>query len=211
MPWALPISAAEDVYDTLSYFPGYPYQDDSEGYLMVNWVSKHKPITSETYPYSLQTSIDYTLYSNKISKTGTRFLLDTTSRIGIDSEFSYWGESLPGGPHDNSWAGDTNLLFRFAQTESFQMRPGIGYNWLSDNIRSDFGFNFTYKGDFFPLDPLIISTELDLGEIGSSNLSHFCLTTGIHYRHAEIFLGYDHFRLAETKFDGFMSGLRIWF
>ena len=91
------------------------------------------------------------------------------------------------------------------------MRTGLGLNWLSDNLGSEFGFNFTYKGDLFPMDPLVISAELDLGKTGSSNLAHVRVTTGMNYRHAEIFAGYDHFRLGETEFDGFVSGLRIWF
>ena len=80
------------------------------------------------------------------------------------------------------------------------MRTGLGLNWLSDNLGSEFGFNFTYKGDFFPMDPLVISAELDLGKTGSSNLAHVRVTTGMNYRHAEIFAGYDHFRLDETEF-----------
>ncbi len=211
MPLALPISIAKDNYKTQAYFPGYPYQDDSRGYLMLDRSSQHEPITSEPFPYSIQSSIDYTYYSNEITKIGNRFLVDTTSRFGIDGEFSYWIESLPGNTNDNFWAGDTNLLFRFAQTEAFQMRTGLGLNWLSDNLGSEFGFNFTYKGDFFPMDPLVISAELDLGKTGSSNLAHVRVTTGMNYRHAEIFAGYDHFRLGETEFDGFVSGLRIWF
>ena len=211
MPLALPISIAEDKYRTKAYFPGYPYQDNSTGYLMLDRSSQHEPITSEPFSYSIQSSIEYTYYSNEISKIGNRFLVDTTSRFGIDGEFSYWKESLPGNANDNFWAGDTNVIFRFAQAESFQMRTGLGLNWLSDNLGSDFGFNFTYKGDFFPIDPLVISAELDLGKIGSSNLSHVRITTGMNFRHAEVFVGYDHFRLGETEFDGFISGLRIWF
>lgn len=210
-PVALPISIAKDNYKTQAYFPGYPYQDDARGYMLFDRPSQNQPFTSEPFNYSIQSSFDYTYYSSEISKTGTRFLIDTTSRFGIDSEFSYWNESLPGSSSEDYWAGDTNVIFRFAQTESFQMRTGIGFNWLSDEASSDFGFNFTYKGDFFPIDPLVLSAELDLGKIGSATLSHLRLTTGLNYRHAEIFIGYDHFRLAETEFNGFISGIRIWF
>lgn len=73
------------------------------------------------------------------------------------------------------------------------MRTGLDLNWLSDNLGSDLGFNSTYKGDSFPIAPLVISVELDLGKIGSSSLSHVRITTGMNYRHAEIFVGYDHF------------------
>ena len=210
-PLSIPILAAEDDYESAGYFPGYPYQDDLSGYIMVDRLSQHESIGSEPYPYSTQSSTDYTHYSDEISKIGTRFLIDTTSRFGIDSEFSYWEESLPGGLRENFWSGDTNVLFRFAQTESVQMRTGIGFNWLSDDIGSDFGFNFTYKGDFFPIDPVIISAELDLGKIGSAALTHIRITTGVNWRHAEIFVGYDHLRLGETELDGLIGGLRIWF
>ena len=210
-PVALPISIAEDNYQTPAYFPGYPYQDDARGYMLFDRPSHNQPFTSEPFNYSIQSSSEYIYYSQDISKIGTRFLIDTTSRFGIDSEFSYWKESEPGSNSEDFWAGDTNVIFRFAQTESFQMRTGIGFNWLSDEVGSDFGFNFTYKGDFFPIDPLVLSAELDLGKIGSATLSHLRLTTGLNYRHAEIFIGYDHFWLAETEFNGFISGIRIWF
>jgi len=210
-PVALPISIAEDNYQTPAYFPGYPYQDDARGYMLFDRPSHNQPFTSEPFNYSIQSSSEYIYYSQDISKIGTRFLIDTTSRFGIDSEFSYWKESEPGSNSEDFWAGDTNVIFRFAQTESFQMRTGIGFNWLSDEVGSDFGFNFTYKGDFFPIDPLVLSAELDLGKIGSATLSQLRLTTGLNYRHAEIFIGYDHFWLAETEFNGFISGIRIWF
>ena len=64
------------------------------------------------------------------------------------------------------------------------MRIGLDLNWLFDNLGSDFGLNLNYKGDFFPIVPLIISAEMVLakmvlGKISGSSLSHIHLTTGL--------------------------------
>jgi hypothetical protein len=59
------------------------------------------------------------------------------------------------------------------------MRIGLELNWLFDNLGSDFGLNLNYKGDFFPIVPLIISAEMVLGKISGSSLSHIHLTTGL--------------------------------
>jgi hypothetical protein len=67
---------------------------------------------------------------------------------------------------DALWFGDGNALFRFAQSEWLVMRTGLGFNFLSDTSRTDFGFNFTYGGDFFPIRPFVVSGELDLGTLG---------------------------------------------
>ena len=65
----------------------------------------------------------------------------------------------------------------------FQMRIGLDLNWLFDNFGSDFDLNLNYKGDFFPIGPLIISAELGPGKIDGSSLSHICLTFASHLPH----------------------------
>jgi hypothetical protein len=44
---------------------------------------------------------------------GTRILIDTKTRLGVDSEVNYWHESLGSGQHDDLWTGDANRVFRF--------------------------------------------------------------------------------------------------
>ena len=203
--WA-PIKIAGDDYSSAGYFPEYPFQDGISGYMMIDpW------IPTEPFAYTIQVRSEYADDFDSISRMGTHILFDTTTRFGIDSEVNYWRESLGAGLHDDLWTGDINAVFRFAQTERMQMRTGIGLNWLADDIGSDFGFNFTYHGDFFPVDPWIISAEVDLGSLGDETLIHGRITTGLHWHRAEIFVGYDYYKVDQTELSGLISGLRIWY
>jgi hypothetical protein len=204
-PIWIPITLAEDDYSYTGYFPEYPYQHNIDGYMMIDpW------IPSEPFEYSFQARTEYADNFSGVSRIGTRLLLDTTTRFGIDSEVNYWRESLGIGQHDNLWTGDANLVFRFAQSERMQMRTGLGMNWLADDIGTDLGFNFTYQGDFFPADPWIISTEFDLGTLGDETLVHGRVTAGLHWHRAEVFIGYDYYEVDQTELSGFVSGLRLW-
>lgn len=203
--WA-PIKIADDDYSSAGYFPEYPFQHGIDGYMMIDpW------IPTEPFTYTLQARTEYADDFDGLSRIGTHFLFDTTTRFGIDSEVNYWRESLGGGLHDDLWTGDVNVVFRFAQTEWMQMRTGIGVNWLADDGGSDFGINFTYHGDFFPVDPWIISAEFDLGGLGDETLFHGRFTTGLHWHRAEVFVGYDYYEVDKTDLSGFISGVRIWY
>ena len=205
-PFWIPPKAVEDDYSLPGYFPEYPYQDGIPGYMMIDPELPIKP-----FAYSLQAGTEYADDFDGMSRIGTHFLIDTTTRFGIDSEVNYWRESLGGGRHDDIWTGDANLVFRFAQSERIQMRTGLGTNWIANDVGSDFGFNFTYQGDFFPQKPWVISGELDLGSLGDETLVHGRITTGLQWRRAEMLIGYDYYEVGQTKLNGFVSGIRLWF
>lgn len=205
-PLWLPPKLAHDDYSSAGFFPEHPYQDDIEGYMMID---PFLPI--EPSAYSLQARMEYADDFDSISRIGSRILLDTTTRFGVDSEVNYWRESLGTDRHDDLWTGDANLVFRFAQSARMQMRTGIGVNWLADDLGSDFGFNFTYQGDFMPRKPWILSTEIDLGSLGDETLIHCRVTTGLQWRRAEWFIGYDYYEVGQTELSGFVSGVRLWF
>jgi len=203
--WA-PIKIADDDYSSAGYFPEYPFQHGIDGYMMIDpW------IPSEPFTYSLQVRTEYANDFDSISRIGTHFLFDTTTRFGIDGEVNHWRESLGAGLHDELWTGDMNVVFRFAQTARMQMRTGFGVNWLAAGGHSDFGFNFTYRGDFFPVEPWIVSAEVDFGSLGDETLLHGRFTTGLQWHRAEVFVGYDYYEVDQTELSGFITGLRIWY
>jgi hypothetical protein len=129
----------------------------------------------------------------------------------LDTEANDHRESLGGGRHDQLWTGDCNVVFRFAQSPKLQMRSGLGFNWLSDRIGGEEGFNFTYSGDFFPADPWIMSGEIDWGTLGSAGLFHGRATVGVHYHRCEVYTGYDYLDIGDTQIDGLVAGLRVWY
>ena len=138
-------------------------------------------------------------------------LVEGTWRWGIESDVRHIHEEwLPAG-QDELWLGDANVLFRFAQSESVQMRTGLGVNFLNDPIGTDFGFNFTYGGDWFPVQPLVVSGELDAGTLGSSHLYHLRGTIGANWNISEVYVGYDYYDVGRTQIAGLVAGVRLWY
>jgi len=187
------------------YFAEYPYQRDLPGYMIAPWHSE------EPYPLSRQARTEYADSFDGVTRIGQRLLFDTTLRFGVDAEFNDWHESIPGIHDDSLWTGDANLLYRFAQSERVQMRTGLGCNWLADDVGADFGFNFTYQGDFFPRDPWVLSTEIDWGTLGDETLFHGRVSAGLHWHRAEIFVGYDYYDVDRTHMSALVGGIRLWF
>lgn len=204
-PIWLPPKLLHDDYQRLSYFRQHPYCESHPGYMMIA-----PQLRGERSSWSVQTRTEYGTNFDSMSRIGTKLLVDSRWRLGLDAEANYWHETL-GSSGDNLWTGDINLLCRFAQSEWLQLRSGVGTAWIADDVGSDFGFNFTYQGDWFPKKPWIVSGELDLGKIGSATLVHVRVTTGWQLRRGEAFIGYDYYELGQVEVNGFVSGLRFWF
>ncbi len=186
------------------YFLRYPYLHDRDGAL-----EHHRLSQGASRTWMLRTRGEYVDDFHSLSKIGGGIQFDTASRWGLDSEFNYRRELLPL-RHDSLWTGDLNLVYRFAQSEQLQMRTGVGCNWLADQIDSDWGFNFTYAGDWFPSEPVIISHEIDWGKLGHATLFHARVTAGVNYHRLEVYTGYDYFDVGSSKFDGLIGGVRLW-
>lgn len=204
-PFWAPRSALDDDSFDPGTFARYPYLHGMDGYMS----TKFEHATDE-YPWLLRLRTEYLSNLNNYSRVGGQVLFDTACRLGIDSEFNYHNERSPQFA-DRLWTGDVNLLFRFAQSRKMQLRTGIGLNWLSDEIGTDTGFNFTYSGDWFPRDPWIISMEIDWGKLGAATLFHGRVTAGVQFHRFEIYTGYDYFDLGSTEINSLISGLRLWY
>ncbi|MEM7474890.1 MAG: hypothetical protein AAF483_07850 [Planctomycetota bacterium] len=205
LPFVLPRAMARDEDFRAGYFRRYPYLHGSESYVTDFAYSERG-----TAPWLLRLRADYSSDFDSLSYWGGSVLLDTSSRFGIMSDLYYRQEELSVG-NDSLWNGDTNIVFRFAQGESLQMRAGAGLNWLADSRDSDFGMNFTYSGDWFPSDPWIVSGELDAGKLGSADFLHLRATVGAQYHRVELFSGYDHVSIGGAKIGGPVFGLRLWY
>lgn len=209
-PFWGPIVMAEDDYDARAEFLSYPYQDD-EGEMVFETAAGQWPTGIESGPWLARFGSDYGTNFSGTEWIGGHLLLDTSWRWGLDGEFRRLEEQLAAGEEDSLWLGDVNLVFRFAQHERWQMRTGLGTNFLSDDAGSDFGFNFTYGGDYLPVEPLELSATLDAGRLGSADLLHLRTTAGLTWRHAETYVGYDYLRVGQFDLNGLVAGLRLWF
>lgn len=204
-PFSVPIAVLGDQYEIETRFPAHPYADDLPGSLVLT-----TPYQGSTKDWAANLQFFAIPETSDLNRFGGRLVLDSTSRLGIDTESNYWMESASAGS-DHVWTGDANLIFRFAESEHAQMRAGLGVNWLSDSVGTSAGMNFTYGLDWFPRKPWTISTVFDVGAIGRGTLFHNRTTAGVMLGPVEAFAGYDYFQIGSTNFHGPVAGLGLRF
>lgn len=203
-PWSIPRSILLDE-DRDGYFGDYPFSDDRDGYIV-----DQLPQPEWTRRWAGRFTSEYGSNFDGLSKTGGRLQLETTQRFGIDIEWDRRREELFAG-HDTLWTGDANLVYRFAQSQHAAFYTGLGLNWSADHSRSDFGFNFTYGADFFPVRNVVVSSTLDIGRLGHSTLIHGRATIGYFINRFEVFTGFDYYKVGGAELNGMVSGVRLWF
>ncbi|MCA9176502.1 MAG: hypothetical protein KDB14_18570 [Planctomycetales bacterium] len=206
-PFWLPPAMIGDDYQQAMYFSPAPNMQSPGLMVTEEWVQS-QAVTG--FPWMARVRGEFGLDLDNLDQVRLQWLVDTSSRIGVDGTITYRHESLAIGD-DQAMTGDANLLFRFAQSPTVQMRSGIGINWFSDRTDADVGFNFTYSGDFFLAKPWVVSSEIDWGTLGDSSLFHFRGTVGAVWRGLEVFTGYDHYGVDGLKTDQWISGLGFWF
>lgn len=203
--WAPPIMLNDTGYP-LS-FNRYPYHC-GEGLMFSDTWCDIRPRST-----SCQFSTEYGHTLNGIETVGSRLLVTGNTylgRWGVDTEWNYRQEDLDMAGHDMLWTGDFNIVYRFAQSPWAQMHTGLGVNWLADRDRGDLGFNFTYGGDFFPRDPFVVSSTLDIGTVGDAFLFHGRATVGVMVQRFEVYTGVDYFSVDEADMTSLVAGVRLW-
>ncbi len=209
-PFYGPAAMMMDSYNRPGYFAHYPYQYDV-GYMLIDppeAFGLEGPCRPQWWAGRIRG--EFGTGFDDLDWIGGRLLIDTTSRFGLDSDVRYVREDLDAG-RDSLWLGDANVLFRFAQSEFMQFHTGLGMNYLSDTVGSDFGFNFTYGFDFQPIRPLVFSAELDLGTLGHASVVHVRTTAGVMWGFSEAYIGYDLYDIGSTQVQGLVGGVQIWF
>jgi hypothetical protein len=209
-PFWGPAAMMGDDYSERGYFLHFPHQHD-RGYMVMGAAGIGElPGGQQPYVWAARGRTEYGTDFDRLNWIGGHLLFETSPRLGLESDFRHVNEDLAAG-RDALWFGDGNALFRFAQSEWLVMRSGVGFNFLSDARRTDFGFNFTYGGDFFPIRPLVISGELDLGTLGHTSVYHFRGTIGANWRTTEAYIGYDYYDIGRTQIAGLVAGVRLWY
>jgi hypothetical protein len=209
-PFWAPAAMIGDDYAQPGYFAHYPHQYDC-GYMLIDPVEA-VGLDGPCEPYSLAARFrgEVGTAFDDLDWIGGRVQLDTRWRLGLESDFRYICEDSDAG-RDDLWLGDANALFRFAQSEHWQFRTGLGMSFLSDRLGSDFGFNFTYQADWQPVRPLVFAAELDLGWLGEASLVHVRTTGGIALGVSEFFVGYDLYDIGATQIQGLVAGVQVWY
>lgn len=203
-PFWGPPALIGDSYTHYGYFPRYPYKQKA-GYM---WIGE--PV-GDVYVLGVRARSDYGTNFSRFDWIGGSVLIESTHRLGAETDFRVLQERQPGLATDSLTLGDANLFYRFAQSDQFQGRAGLGVNYLADDVDSNFGFNFTYAVDWYPVKPVIVSAEMDIGSLGEESLFHFRITEGVNWKYGEAFVGYDYYDVGNFQVGGLVAGLRLWF
>jgi len=206
MPFWGPPAWVGDTYSETGYFAHYPHQHDA-GYMIMGPMLPE----SELYVWAIRGRAEYGTDFRHLEWTGGHLLIETSPRLGLESDFRHIREDVPPGRFDSLWLGDANIVFRFAQSEYLVMRTGLGMNFLNDPVGTNTGFNFTYGGNYFPIRPWILSGEIDLGTLGHASVVHLRTTVGMNLGIAEAYLGYDYYDVGPTHIGGLIAGVRLWY
>lgn len=203
-PYWLPIAIVGDQYDTAAEFATAPYANDRSGR-----IDLAPDDGTSSFAARLTTEVGSNL-GDTVS-LGGRLQLDTSVRLGLDTEFFTRIEDRPTG-QETIDTGDVNLVFRFAQSERAEFYSGVGMNYLLDNVGGDeFGFNFTYGADFYPVKPIVLSSSFDLGRLGGATLFHGRATVGAVIHRVELYTGYDVCSVGGVALHSWITGLRFYF
>jgi hypothetical protein len=204
------------------YFRRYPYADGDPGFMYRDGWSEPRPAPGSDAVevlglgrWSVRGLVEESNDFDGLNRATLHLLLETTSRLGLQTSWTYLQENLNGCWCGRRWdemvLGDVNLVYRFAQHDRAQFRAGIGARFLADNDLFRAGFNFTYGMDLYPVKPWVFSTTLDAGTLGHAGVFHIRATAGYMLNRFEIYGGYDYMRIGAVDLQGPVLGLRVWF
>jgi hypothetical protein len=210
----------DDVHESCSvdgYFPSYPYAKGQPGYMWLRRTISEgeepppQPDFSRARGWSGRVAIEESNDFDGMNRLSLRLLLETGSGLGVQTNWSHVHENLSCGCTDNLGLGDLNVTYLFIQEEQLQVRAGLGARMLFDHYTTDFGFNFTCGADVYPCKPLVFSTTIDAGTLGSAGVFRVQGSIGFLHKRWEIYTGYDYLRIGSTALQGPILGLRLWF
>jgi hypothetical protein len=215
-PFTVPAHLMGDDWNYRYFLPWYPYPREYPGYLVPAPEDATEDLRSVTENVRRRTfagrlSLEGGTDFAGVGRFGGQLRLDSAYRLGILTSWNYYNERLPCGCHDQFVIGDFNIIVRFAQNEFAAMYAGGGFRMLGDRFGNDFGCNFTYGMEWFPMRPVVVGAALDAGTLGSASVFHTRATLGIVHRHWELYGGYDFLRIGNVNLQGPMAGVPLWF
>lgn len=204
-PVWVPYSALDEGKNGPMSFSEYPYENGYPGFLSDGFDER-----SSNQSFSLRAGVEYGLNFDDVNTVGGRLAIDFPSyRLTFDSSWtSYFARDGNGGTDDFT-VGDVNLVVRFVESSRSIWRTGVGVIWLADS-GGDAGFNFTYGIDYFPVRPVVWSSELDWGSLASDPLVRLRSTLGLQLRDFEVYTGVEYLDIREEEFTTMLFGLRYW-
>lgn len=226
-PWWVPYAAAGDHYDRPYAFPGAPYQGGIDGYVRILGVTPLMPDPNASqHPNqrllgnstAVRIAAEGSWIDMDMQRMGLSLLLSTNGRVEIGTDWSLFTENVhagdpdfPSGGTDHLWLGTVDGSFLFAQGPHSQFRTGLGVRVRSGSVSAnEYGINFLYGMDFYPVRPLIVSIRGDIGSVGDGFIARARGSFGGIVGHLELFAGFDNTWYRDQAWGGPVIGVRIW-
>lgn len=216
-PLWVPPCVMNDSPTIRGYFPAHPYALDYSNFLHCDPHNTGVPEDRDTTfgdrdhlkGWSTRLWFEEGNDCRGLNRVGGGFLLDTYWRGGVQTSWNYYSEKLDNGHTDDTVLGNAHLTYRWAQCDWGQVHMGLGARMQTDRHDTRAGFSFLYSADFFPHDPLVISTLVDLGNLSDNFAIHARGTVGVQLLWMELFAGYDFYRVDGVNLQGPLAGLRL--
>ena len=215
-PFVGPHALLGDSFERSALLPGHPYARPEGGFLEVGLRPENNhdgALLDPPFlkPWSLRLQLENGNDFDGLNRTGAHLFLDTASRFGVVTRWDHYRERLGCGCWDYTTLGDAHLTFRFAQSAAAQFHAGLGARWRFDRSDTSGGVSFLYGADFFPIDPLVVSTSIDLGNLDRQFVFRARASAGWQVGRCELLGGYDFLRFGSVNLQGPFVGLRLWF
>lgn len=212
-PFTIPVAMVGDDYRSNAVFNSYPYAERWDGLMQMGRGEMIDGVSPASWDHllSVRAAAEAGTDFSGVNRLGLSFLVDTMTRFGIGGSVQFFEEDKRALETDRLVIGDINALFRFAQSQRWQYRAGIGMRFMDDRKQTDLGFNFVYGWEWFPKEPYTFSAQLEAGTLGNASVFRATGRMSLVWKHAEAYVGYDYLRIGSTDLQGPMIGLRLWF
>ena len=204
-----------------SAFPLAPYADDADGYVRIAGISPPAHLAdvaksngagetllgrgSAMRVWAEGGAADLTL-----ARGSAGFLWSGAHRLELSGEVRMFYEKLSATQSDRLWIGSIGAHYVFAQSERAQLRSGLGLRVMPDGNDQFMGAYFSYGMDLYPMRPLILSVNGDIGGLNGAAVGTLRATLGAIVDQVEVYGGYEGFWLGDVDLSMALLGARIW-
>lgn len=187
-------------------FAPYPYAEGTPGIVFPTGWQNTTP-----YPFSARLAFEYGDDFDVLGRFAGAGMFESATGWGLDAAGHVYVEQLESNETNDLFIGEIDVLYRFFQTERTQWRAGVGMNYFEDTIDNTSGVKFTLRADYFPVNPLILSGEVEGGTLGHTSTFHTRASIGFNINQAEFFTGYDYRSIGSVHIEGPMLGVQFWY
>lgn len=167
------------------------------------------PVADKVQTYRLQFQLDGGQDRDGLQRGTVSGALDSNTGLGLESKFTYWLENLPGGNSDGTWLGDVNMRVALVTLPAFQLRLGGGGRFQFDSGSGVAGFNGTLGAELYPVQPLVLRVDADVGNLGDAFAYEAQASLGVIFRRTELLVGVSTLRVGDIPFDSAFGGVRF--